>query len=72
MHTLRLIIASLALACFAPTLSASSYSSVVVYGDSLSDNGNLFTASGGTFPAPLILTVAARTARSPWNTWPSR
>jgi cholinesterase len=28
------------------------YSGVIVYGDSLSDNGNLFAASGGTFPGP--------------------
>ena len=31
--------------------SASSFSSVVVYGDSLSDNGNLFAATGGLVPA---------------------
>src|SRR5438270_12307648 len=30
--------------------SAATYSSVVVFGDSLSDNGNLFAASGGLVP----------------------
>jgi cholinesterase len=37
----------------ASTLSvhATSFSSIVVYGDSLSDNGNLYTATGGLAPA---------------------
>ena len=30
--------------------SASSFSSVIVYGDSLSDNGNLYALSGDTYP----------------------
>ncbi len=34
-----------------PLASASSFSSIVVYGDSLSDNGNLFAATGGLVPA---------------------
>ena len=33
-----------------PIASASSFSSVVVYGDSLSDNGNLYALDGGTYP----------------------
>ena len=32
---------------------ADSFSSVVVYGDSLSDNGNIFALSGGTVPSPV-------------------
>jgi len=32
--------------------SAGAYSDLVVYGDSLSDNGNLFAFDGGTFPPP--------------------
>ena len=38
----------------ATTLSvrADSFSSIVVYGDSLSDNGNLYKATGGLAPAP--------------------
>ncbi len=32
--------------------SAGVYSDLVVYGDSLSDNGNLFAADGGTYPPP--------------------
>lgn len=44
------IVACLAFA-FTPSGFASTYSAVVVYGDSLSDNGNLFAASGGTIPA---------------------
>ena len=38
------------LVAMTPIASASSFSSVVVYGDSLSDNGNLFAASLGTIP----------------------
>lgn len=43
---------SVAMVLMATTLvaSATSFSSVVVYGDSLSDNGNLFAASLGTIP----------------------
>ncbi len=36
---------------FAGSASASSYSAVVVYGDSLSDNGNLYAATKGFAPA---------------------
>lgn len=32
--------------------NAQSYNRLVVFGDSLSDNGNLFAATGGTSPAP--------------------
>jgi phospholipase/lecithinase/hemolysin len=41
-------------AVFALTSSslAATYSSVFVYGDSLSDNGNLYAATGGTIPPP--------------------
>src|SRR5689334_18901018 len=50
----RLIRASLAvtflLGCFHSVADASPITSVVVYGDSLSDNGNLFAAVG--FPPP--------------------
>jgi phospholipase/lecithinase/hemolysin len=44
---------SVAMVVMATTLvaSATSFSSVVVFGDSLSDNGNLFAASLGTIPA---------------------
>lgn len=42
----RLAIVLLALACLLPTAFAGPYSGVVVYGDSLSDNGNLFAAAG--------------------------
>ncbi len=34
------------------TSDASSFSQLIAYGDSLSDNGNLFGLSGGTFPPP--------------------
>lgn len=47
----RFLAALLVLVCLVPTASAS-YSTVVVFGDSLSDNGNLYTASGGTYPPP--------------------
>ncbi len=32
--------------------SAGAYSDLIVYGDSLSDNGNLFAFDGGTYPPP--------------------
>ncbi len=47
--TLTLVFALLA---FAPTVRAGAiFSEFVVFGDSLSDNGNLFAENGGTFPA---------------------
>lgn len=44
------LFAALLLLTFTAVARASSYSSVVVYGDSLSDNGNLYAADGGTEP----------------------
>ena len=46
----RFLIVLLAVVSLTSTVFAGQYSSVVVYGDSLSDNGNLFSASGGTIP----------------------
>ncbi len=46
MSAQRIFIALLAFLCFASSALASPYGSVVVYGDSLSDNGNLFAATG--------------------------
>ncbi|HYC96342.1 autotransporter domain-containing protein [Brevundimonas sp.] len=40
-----------AVGAFASTASAQTYSRLVVFGDSLSDNGNLYAASGNTQPA---------------------
>ena len=40
----------LVLSSFAVIAHAGTYSAVIVYGDSLSDNGNLYAASGGTEP----------------------
>jgi cholinesterase len=40
------LIVLLAVLCLTTTVYATPYSSVVVYGDSLSDNGNLFAATG--------------------------
>ncbi len=34
-----------------PSLLANPFTSIVVYGDSLSDNGNIYAASGNTYPA---------------------
>jgi phospholipase/lecithinase/hemolysin len=45
-----LVLAAL-LAAATPLASASSFSSIVVYGDSLSDNGNLYAATFGLAPA---------------------
>ena len=39
------------LVALTPATYADTFSSVVVYGDSLSDNGNLYRLSGGTVPA---------------------
>jgi outer membrane lipase/esterase len=39
-----------ATAAIAGAASAQTYNRLVVFGDSLSDNGNLFLASGGTQP----------------------
>jgi len=50
MSAQRFLIALLAVVCFTTTVFAAQYTSVVVYGDSLSDNGNLFAATGGTIP----------------------
>ena len=62
-------VAVLALAAcgFAGQASAQSYDRLVVFGDSLSDNGNLYLASGGTTPAsPMI--PASSLVRCWWNT----
>ena len=50
------------------TANASSYSAIFVYGDSLSDNGNLFAATGFP-PAPYFDLYAFPTGRLPWNSW---
>ena len=42
----------LILVSFTTIASAGAYSSLVVYGDSLSDNGNLYAFDGGTYPPP--------------------
>ncbi len=41
---------TLALCALATIAQAGPFTSIVVYGDSLSDNGNLFKDSGGTQP----------------------
>jgi len=46
MSAKRILIVVLAMLCLTTTVFAGPYSSVVVYGDSLSDNGNFFTATG--------------------------
>lgn len=50
MSAKHLLMALLVLVCGLSTAFASPYSAVVVYGDSLSDNGNLYALSGGTYP----------------------
>jgi phospholipase/lecithinase/hemolysin len=42
--------AAAGLAIATPAVSAAPFSSLVVFGDSLSDNGNFFQATGGAFP----------------------
>lgn len=41
--------------CFAVTGSELPFQNMVVFGDSLSDSGNLYAATGGVFPAPYPL-----------------
>lgn len=48
MSTLRSVLAAVALA--SASLTASAYNSVIAFGDSLSDNGNLSSATGGLIP----------------------
>jgi phospholipase/lecithinase/hemolysin len=48
----RVLAVALLLFSLSAVAEATSFSSLVVYGDSLSDNGNLFAASGFTFPPP--------------------
>ena len=50
--TLSLVTGFALLATLSVSARASSFSSIVVYGDSLSDNGNLYRATGGLAPAP--------------------
>jgi len=50
MFAKRFVLFLFALACLSQAANAALYSSVVVYGDSLSDNGNLYAATGGTIP----------------------
>ena len=40
------------LVLFSGLATAGPFTSVIVYGDSLSDNGNLYAATGGTVPGP--------------------
>ncbi|MSN26765.1 MAG: PEP-CTERM sorting domain-containing protein [Geobacter sp.] len=46
MNAQRLLMVLLTVLCLTTSAVASSFTSVVVYGDSLSDNGNLFSATG--------------------------
>jgi phospholipase/lecithinase/hemolysin len=50
MSAQRFLIVLLAVASLASTVFGGQYSSVVVYGDSLSDNGNLFALTSGMVP----------------------
>lgn len=48
----KAMVLALALSSTPAVILADPFTSVVVYGDSLSDNGNLFAATGGTIPGP--------------------
>lgn len=51
MHQCKLSLAAAALAvALVPPASASSFDKVVVFGDSLSDSGNVYATTGGLFP----------------------
>lgn len=53
MPPLRYALAALLIAALTPPVAAMpAYSTMYVFGDSLSDNGNLFAATGGTVPTP--------------------
>jgi phospholipase/lecithinase/hemolysin len=51
-HLGKAMALALALSSMPAVILADPFTSVVVYGDSLSDNGNLFAATGGTIPGP--------------------
>ena len=51
-HLGKAMALAVALSTMPAVILADPFTSVVVYGDSLSDNGNLFAASGGTIPGP--------------------
>ena len=48
----RSSLAAAALIALAQTASAGTYDRVFAFGDSLTDNGNFFAATGGTYPPP--------------------
>lgn len=50
MRALRILLALAAVSVFAAPVRADSYSSLYIFGDSLSDPGNAYAASGGTYP----------------------
>ncbi|MFN0185304.1 MAG: SGNH/GDSL hydrolase family protein [Aquabacterium sp.] len=52
LNVLARSLAALALSGLAATAAANTYTSLTVFGDSLSDTGNWLTVSGGTFPPP--------------------
>jgi len=61
-----LVTISLSATPIAAATLTGSYSGLVVFGDSLSDNGNIFAQSGGTFPPPPY--DAGRFSNGPvWN-----
>jgi len=51
-HLGKAMALAVALSTVPAVILADPFTSVVVYGDSLSDNGNLFAATGGTIPGP--------------------
>lgn len=51
MNILLKALAALALTCIAASASATSYSGITIFGDSMSDTGNWYVTTGGTFPA---------------------
>jgi phospholipase/lecithinase/hemolysin len=51
LKTLRIAILAMLATALAPSAASAGFTSIVAFGDSLSDTGNVFLATGGTTPA---------------------
>ena len=65
------IFASFAVLAMAAQASTSTYDALYVFGDSYCDVGNLFAATGDTYPPAPYYKADSRTAPSGSITWPA-
>ena len=70
-HTWILMTALLGLTSMAIEAATPKYDTLVVFGDSYCDVGNLFLATSGAEAAPPYSTCDSPTALSGWTTWPA-